>query len=366
MQRLRAAASAAFALVLAACALLPLAAADGEGDGTDPAPPGVGHFTLNATTSQVIGSYVKFRAPETEAVLADFEAHGIPYFHVISVTGYERGEFDAHGSVFTANGRSASVQVNDNPGAVIKLNLLANTTATFSLAAGVHAGAPQNSQLNLTVEGSNRSASAWATCDEHALELSADGASITVSAGSGSCKAYFRVGEDAPAGQGTTEEGAISTAAESGRLAAEVYVARDPQGGEDVTTYGDAVAVISHTPGRLVVAVDAGNRGPISLLVRFLPGSNGVDVTVDGKPAVQSSGLEDSLNPQDDLVPEYNLTQTPGSSLLAISLPQPGSHLIEIQDLVVAPARDLSPSYVGVGIALAVVAAAAVLLFRRR
>src|SRR5882672_1146254 len=115
MSRLKAAASAAFALVVFASSWLPMAAADDGNGGHNASPPGVGHLVFNSTTSQVVGSYVQFRVPDHEAVLADFEAHGVLFFDTISVAGFEGGDQEFDGSEFSATGRPANVQVNDNP-----------------------------------------------------------------------------------------------------------------------------------------------------------------------------------------------------------------------------------------------------------
>jgi hypothetical protein len=169
--------------------------------------------------------------------------------------------------------------------------------------------------------------------------------------------------------EGTSEEDSIAQAAQSGLLMAEVYVGSGAEHGSDVGTYGDTSVVVTHTPNGVVVSLGAEGNRPSAVVIRFVPGQGGgAVVTVDGHAVRQAASIDDALDPSnDDGTIEYAVASSAdGNGLLVISVPDRGSHIVQIETSSAVAVRDVTPAIAGVALALAVVAGAAVILFRRR
>ncbi len=350
-------------LALSALAVAFSAAAAGPPAGTAASPPGPGRLTENNTSGEIAGTFVSLFAPANGSIIEDFISEGVLFFDAVAVDGYALEEKTFFNSLVKVVGTGASAQVHDNPSSILQISLDSNTTVRFVLADGIGASSGPNGTLSLSINGSNRTASIWTTCGANATTLDAANGTIEVTSAV-ACHVFFRSHVLDP-----SPEALISGAAEGGRLAAEVYVGASETDDIDVSTYGQADVIVTHTGGRVVVSVASSTNLPTSVLIRFLrpAGSASATVLVDGKPVRSADSLADSLDATDDGVDvEFSESAYDSTSLLVISIPAPSSHVIEIQAGVAsgpAPAA-LSP-LLGVAAAALLVAAAAFGLFRR-
>ncbi len=366
MTNRRAAVSVGLAALLAASALavaLPPGSA-APPPGTPASPPTPGRLTENNTSGQITGTFVSLFAPANGSIIEGFTSEGILFFDAVAIDGYALEEKTFVNALVQVTGTRATAQVHDNPSSILQISLVSNTTALFDLAEGIGASWGPNGTLALSINGSNRTASVWTTCGANATTLGAANASFAVTS-TAACHVFFRSHVLDP-----SPEALITGAAESGRLAAEVYVGASGTDDIDVSTYGDADVIVTHAGERVVVSVASSTNRPTSVLIRFLrpAGSAAASVLVDGKPVRAADNLADSLDATDDGVNvEYSESVYDGTGLLVVSIPSPSSHVIEIQSGVTsgpAPAT-LSP-LLGLAAATLLVAVAAFGIFRRR
>ena len=366
MERLRRALPFVVAAALAisgVLAALPAASA-APPSGVPASPPGLGRLSENSTSGQITGTFVSLYAPDNGTILENYTSEGVPFFDAVAVDGYALEEKTFIGSLVKVTGTGASAQVHDNPSSILKISLDSNTTALFDLASGINASWGPNGTLTLAVLGSNRTATVWTSCGPNATSLDEANGTFTV-VSTVACHVFFRSHVLDP-----SAEALITSAAETRRLGAEVYVGEGPTGGIDVATYGDAEVIVSHAGGRLVVSVASFTNSPTSVLIRFVrpASSEATTVLVDGRPVRPADSLADSLDATDDGVDvEYSVSAYDSTGVLVVSIPSPSSHVIEIQSGVAAGSGPAAPSpLLGVAAALALVAVAAVGLFRRR
>jgi len=326
-------------------------------------PPGPGRLTENNTSGEIAGTFVSLFAPANGSIIENFTSEGVRFFDAVAVDGYALEEKTFVGSLVKVTGTRATAQVHDNPSSILQITIDSNTTALFELAEGIGASWGANGTIALSINGSNRTASVWTTCGENATSLDDENGSFSV-ASTVACHVFFRSHVLDP-----SPEALITGAAEGRRLAAEVYVGASDTDEIDVSTYGEADVIVTHAGGRIVVSVASSTNAPTSVIIRFVtPASSGTrTVLVDGRPVRPADSLADSLDATDDGVDvEYSVSAYDGTGVLVVSIPSPSSHVIEIQSGVAAGPAPAAPSpLLGVAAALALVAVAAVGLFRR-
>lgn len=353
-------------LMLAAAALALAVAPAGAAppSGVPASPPGLGRLLENSTSGQITGTFVSLYAPANGTLVENYSSEGVLFFKAVAIDGYALEEKTFVGSLVKVSGTGAAAQVHDNPSSILKISLDSNTTAHFDLASGINPSWGPNGTLTLAVNGSNRTATVWTSCGANATSLDEANGTFTV-ASTVACHVFFRSHVLDP-----SAEALITGAAESRKLAAEVYVGEGPAGGIDVATYGEAEVIVSHAGGRVVVSVASSTNSPTSVLIRFVrpASSEATTVLVDGHPVRPADGLADSLDATDDGVDvEFSIGAYDGTGVLVVSIPSPSSHVIEIQSGVAAAPAPPAPSpLLGVAAAAALVAAAAFGIFRRR
>ena len=352
------------AAALAASALLAASPFAGAAppDWVPAAPPGLGRLAENNTSGEIAGTFVSLFAPANGSILQNYTSEGVLFFDAISVDGYALEEKTFIGSLVKVAGTGATAQVHDNPSSILKVSLDSNTTAVFHLAIGISPSWGANGTLSLAVDRSNRTASMWTTCGANATILDKANNTFAV-APTIACHAFFRSHVLNP-----SAEALITQAAESRKLAAEVYVGASATEGVDVSTFGEADVIVTHADGRVVVSVASSTNAPTSVLIRFanLASSAAPTILVDGRPVRPADSLEDSLDATDDGADvEYSVSAYDSTGVLVVSMPSPGSHVIEIQAPAAALGEPSSP-LLGAVAALGLVAVAAFGLFRRR
>jgi hypothetical protein len=323
---------------------------------------GQGHVAQNATTGVIEGAFISFVAPAAGALLENYTTDGVRFFSRVSVPGYALADTRFSGSLVRLLGSPASADVHDTPGPTLIATFLANASATFELGTGITAAAGPNGGLVLSVSGSNRTGTAWGDC-ALAIDLASTAFSVAAPA---DCKVNFN--SQAHTGANGSN---VAAAAQTGALAAEVYVGDTPGDPSDIAAYGNATVIVAHAGDRTIVSVETLSDGPRSVVIHFAAPAAGdhTQVLIDGKPAKAADGMDDALQPADDGGQiEYLLTADGSTGLLVVSLPNSGSHVIEMQSVGAGPAPPAaSPSpLLAAVLAMALVAGAAVVVFRRR
>jgi hypothetical protein len=356
---------ATLAAVLVASAVFASAWAPFAGAAPPSSPPAHGKINLNATAGQMEGVFVQFKTPAADDILQDFVSDGTTFFDAVSAGGYEKRDELVAGAELLVHGSNVDTQVHDNPNALVKFTVDNGTTLSFNLGAGLYADwAGNHSAFNISVSGSNRTATVWWHCNNTNGTLGGGGHSFEVAAGS-TCHVFFRSHVEGP-----PSELAISGAAEAGFLMAEIRVGGSSDE-TDVATYGETSVVVAHTLEGVAVSLGPEGNRPSSVVIRFTPDDDKeLLVFVDGRAVRMADGLQDALNPTDDGHDiEFSLSPNDdGTALLVVSVPDQASHVVQIKaaSVTVQPARDVTPAVAGVVVALAITAGAALILFRRR
>lgn len=345
------------------------AAAEPPAGGSPASPPGpppnVGRPTGNQTSGAVDGYFVDFTVPGQDAIIESFASEGVAFFDSVSVAGYALENWTTYEALVTVTGAGASAMVHDNPSSVLQLTLEAGSTALFDLSDGIGAAWEQNGSIDINASGVNRSGALWTTCGLANMTLDAAASTIEVAAGT-RCHVFFRSHVLEPA-----RDDAISGAAQSGALVAEIFAGGSSEEGSDVTEFGEVEVIVARAPDRLLVTVASDAGAPASVLVRFVPPGAGetLVILVDGEPAQYAAGLGDALDPTDDGgVAEASFERAGANAFVVVSLPGPGAHVIELKTIVAAvpaPRTEPSPVILGAVLGFAVAAFAALALFRR-
>lgn len=318
----------------------------------------IGSFALSASQQAVDGDYVDFSYNDTSVTA--FTVDGQLLFD-LSVAGTSDHDEDEHGVV--ARGAqlkletpSYSLQVHDNPAAVVKLET--DGVATLLFASGATLTQLDHERVTFTVGN---------------LTGALRGEGVRVAGPSVLADHQLLLLVNQPVGGFDMHRGDIGEAVAKKHVGAEAsFNHKDGGVEEDVVSYGNVTMhAVKAEKGNLTLLIDGhGFDGRVVVLNvdgRVVGASKADDLSVlfDNATIAHASSIQDVLDPDDDgLQAEYYVVFDPAteSFQLLVSVPHYSVHTLSVTTLLQAPPPSV---IVGVLAGVLILAASGVVLFRR-
>lgn len=329
------------------------------------------HFKPQPEAGAYRGDVVAFRFDETTGILSNYSLAASPSALVDSLRlGGPTGRPTTEGGLFTAQGSGTLLMIHDNP--TLLLQVLARAPATLSLRLGTLA--VQDSDLlplgrGLLLTDGNLRGVLFATNGT----VTAHDKDVIVALPEGAAM-VFRLkppDDDKSPGLGATLMSEIARK----RIGAEVSVdLRDGQPEVDAVAYRPGLQVsatrIAHNALELQVA-DQNRRGTI-LLLRLAPGlvqaegSRALRISLDNDAVPDSPTPEGVLQDEGPGTSYYPVVDRSNVLLLLVYIPHFSAHSLVVEALSPTALIVDPPSLAILAAGVAIVATAALVMFRRR
>ncbi len=287
---------------------------------------------LNYENGYCVGNFIKFLFDEGDIVdYTLIRDENVTVFDFVHISGFAPGEPETHGSVWKVKDSDTTVEIHDNPIALLKIKAVSSITIDLNLADNIFASSYKNSSNIIKIYGEIEGKIILAG-NGNFTEISNDTVSISVD-NEGMLLFMASPLPDVSINVNHQEEyeEKLAEAIKNGKVCARLMV--QPNNETDNMIFSDANISCNTFKNKIRVILNSSGEGKVVVIdvhEDVLNLSKDIVVTLDNLTIPMAKDYDDILNIEENETAEYLVLSGANGIQVLVAIPSFSTHTIEI------------------------------------